>query len=164
MSALLFCFAPTYPLRPNTACLDSPRSDEEGWGWCDFVTFARSAPWRETWVATSRMRERSQNVVENTESGPREVEELGYRTKRLAVRRRRFVTLRLSTLDSSTRIRQNKARMYMKTKGNDKKSGSADRRVWGLRLFHDRSDGPLRASVVQMLAEQSQNVYENKRK
>jgi hypothetical protein len=25
-----------------------PSSDEEGWGWCDFVTFAYFAPWRET--------------------------------------------------------------------------------------------------------------------
>ena len=28
--------------------LGLPSSDEEGWGWCDFVTFAYFAPWRET--------------------------------------------------------------------------------------------------------------------
>ncbi len=44
------------------------------------------------------------------------VEELGSRSKGLEVGCRRFVTLRLSTLDFSTRICQNKARMSLKTK------------------------------------------------
>ncbi len=33
-----------------------PSSDEEGWVWCDFVTFAYLAPWRETGFMASRKR------------------------------------------------------------------------------------------------------------
>jgi hypothetical protein len=62
--------------------------------------------------------------------------------------------------------RGNKARMYMKTKDKHKKSGSADRRFCGLRLFHDRLDGPRTASTAVRATpesrEQSENVYENK--
>jgi len=45
---------------------------------------------------------------------------LGSQTKMLEVGRRRFVTFGLSTLDFSTRIRRNKARMSMKTKDRGK--------------------------------------------
>ena len=61
--------------------------------------------------------------------------------------------------------RQNEARMYMKTKGNDKKSGSADRRFCGLRFFRGRWGKPQtadRAVPTTKSPEQSQNVYENK--
>jgi hypothetical protein len=57
-------------------------------------------------------------------SSSRGVKELRSQTKRLEVERRRFVTLRLSTLDFSTRIRRNKARMSMKTKDEAKESSS----------------------------------------
>jgi len=72
-------------------------------------------------------------------------------------------------LDSSTcrlQNRGNKARMSMKTKDKHKKSRSADRRFCGLRLFHDRLDGPRTASTAVRATpesrEQSENVYENK--
>jgi len=56
--------------------------------------------------------------------------------------------------------------MYMKTKDEYKKSGSADRRFCGLRLFHDRQGEPRTASTAvratPKLAEQSENVHENK--
>jgi len=56
--------------------------------------------------------------------------------------------------------------MSMKTKDNDKKSGSADRRFCGLRLFRDRSDEPRTANTAVLatpeLNERTENVYENK--
>jgi len=55
--------------------------------------------------------------------------------------------------------------MFMKTKEKYKKSGSADHRFCGLRLFHERSDGSQIANALVRAtksAEQSQNVYENK--
>jgi phage terminase large subunit-like protein len=56
--------------------------------------------------------------------------------------------------------------MYMKTKGKYKKSGSADRRFCGLRLFHDRWGVPRTANTAVRATpksgEQSENVYENK--
>jgi hypothetical protein len=56
--------------------------------------------------------------------------------------------------------------MYMKTKENDKKSGSADHRFCGLRLFHGRWGGPRTANTAVRATpksgEQSENVYENK--
>jgi hypothetical protein len=62
--------------------------------------------------------------------------------------------------------RGNKARMFMKTKDKYKMSGSADRRVCGLRLFHDHWDGPGTANTAVRATpksgEQSENVYENK--
>jgi hypothetical protein len=36
------------PSLPKEGNPKRPSSDEEGWGWCDFVTFAYFAPWRET--------------------------------------------------------------------------------------------------------------------
>jgi len=58
--------------------------------------------------------------------------------------------------------------MYMKTKDKSKKSGSADRRFCGLRLFHDRRGDPRTASTAVRAtpkpAEQSENVHENKRR
>jgi hypothetical protein len=54
----------------------------------------------------------------------------------------------------------------MKTKDKYKKSGSADRRFCGLRLFHDRWGEPRTASTAvrptPKSEEQSENVYENK--
>jgi len=54
----------------------------------------------------------------------------------------------------------------MKTKDKYKKSGSADRRFCGLRLFHDHWDGPRTANsavrATTKSTEQSENVYENK--
>jgi len=56
---------------------------------------------------------------------------LGSQTKMLEVGRRRFVTFRLSTLDFSTRIRRNKARMLLKTKDRHEKLGSSPAfRTW----------------------------------
>jgi hypothetical protein len=72
-------------------------------------------------------------------------------------------------LDSTTyrlQNRRNKARMSMKTKDKYKKSGSADRRFCGLRLFHDRWGEPRTANTAIRATlksgEQSENVYENK--
>jgi hypothetical protein len=68
-------------------------------------------------------------------------------------------------LDSG--FQRNKARMSMKTKDKIKMSGSADRRFCCLRLFHDRRGRPRTANTVVRAtpksAEQSENVYENKR-
>ena len=66
---------------------------------------------------------------------------MGSRTKRLEVGGRRFVTLRLSTLDFSTRIRRNKARMLLKTKETGNSCGAATessprRKPWVLRSSH----------------------------
>ena len=72
-------------------------------------------------------------------------------------------------LDSSTyrlQNRGNKARMSVKTKDKYKKSGSADRRFCGLRLFHGRWGGPRTANTAVRATpksgEQSENVHENK--
>ena len=83
------------------------------------------------------------------------------------------VSLRPQIGRSTLPNRQNKARMYMKTKEKYKKSligkrvgpeiftpGALRRRE---RLF-DLDPRCLCASVVQILAERSQNVYENKGK
>jgi len=56
--------------------------------------------------------------------------------------------------------------MYMKTNDEYKKSGSADSRFCGLRLFHNLLDEPRTAKAAVRATksrEQSQNVYENKR-
>jgi hypothetical protein len=56
--------------------------------------------------------------------------------------------------------------MFMKTKDKYNKSGSADRRFCGLRLFHDCWDGTRTANTAVRATpksgEQSENVYENK--
>jgi len=56
--------------------------------------------------------------------------------------------------------------MYMKTKEKVKKSGSADRRFCGLRLFQAGADGPQTESAASHatpeLNERTENVYENK--
>jgi hypothetical protein len=54
----------------------------------------------------------------------------------------------------------------MKTKDKYKKSGSADRRFCGLRLFHGRWGEPRTANTAVRATpesrEQTENVYENK--
>jgi len=56
--------------------------------------------------------------------------------------------------------------MFMKTKNKDKRSGSADRRLCGLRLFHGGSRGPQTENTAcraaRRLNERTENVYENK--
>jgi len=72
----------------------------------------------EDWVAASNWRNKARMLlkIKSREVQSQVVEELGSRSKRLEVGRRWSVTLRLSTLDFSTRISRNKARMSMKTK------------------------------------------------
>jgi hypothetical protein len=110
---------PLTPPYPRRGIPRAPSSDEEGWevvglcglgGLCDF---ARNR------VLMTKTREQSENVYENKQSSSREVEKSRSREVepgRQAVGCQRFVTLQLSTLDLSTRIRRNKARMSMKTK------------------------------------------------
>jgi len=75
----------------------------------------------------SNLPEQSENVIENKESRSWEVKELrswDTEPRRLEVGHRRFVTLRLSTLDFSTQICRNKARMLLKTKGRYSRAGA----------------------------------------
>jgi hypothetical protein len=80
--------------------------------------------------------------------------------------RRRVTPRRLECSTSRLQNRGNKARMSMKTKDKYKKSGSADRRFCGLRLFHGRWGEPRTANTAVRATpesrEQSENVYENK--
>jgi hypothetical protein len=72
----------------------------------------------EDWVVPSNSRNKARMLlkIKSREVQSQVVEKLGSRSERLEVGRRGFVTFRLSTLDFSTRICRNKARMSMKTK------------------------------------------------
>ena len=96
-------------------------------------------------------------------SSSRGVKELRSQTKRLEVERRRFVTLRLSTLDFSTRIRRNKARMSMKTNSREVKKLSSREAEPGSQAVGCRRFATLRLSTLDLNStEQSENVIENK--
>ena len=112
-----------------------PSSDEEGVGVVGRRVLCASGRSR----AYAFFNERSGNVYENKGQGQ---EDEGLRSREAepaiqAVGCRRFVTLRLSTLDCLTRIRRNKARMSMKT--NDPAVICIENRTQKEHSFEDES-------------------------